>query len=221
MLFGNGNGTFRQGPETQTGAGDKVSFAVADLNGDKIADLVLAGQNQNYAWGIGVSAGNGDGTFQPVVFCPAGGDIDTAYLALGDFNNDGITDVATVGSSGIWLFTGKGGGLFNPGVLVPFQGAGPDNAGYLVAGDLRKDGKLDLVVALPTGFAVLLGNGNGTFQPQQDYANPQEPGTNCGFVVGAIASGGYPAIAANCGDLDYPLLYLGNGAGGFAAPTYV
>jgi hypothetical protein len=221
VLFGNGNGTFSQGPETQTGGGDKSSFAVADLNGDKIADLVLAGQNQNYAWGIGVSMGNGDGTFQPAVFYPAGTDIDIDYLALGDFNNDGITDVATVGSSGIWLFTGKGGGAFNPGVLIPFQGAGPGNAGYLVAGDLRQDGKLDLVVAIPTGFAVLLGNGNGTFQPQQDYANPQDPGTSCGFVVGAIASGGYPAIAANCGNLDYPLLYLGNGAGGFAAPTYV
>src|ERR1700691_4239710 len=219
VLCGNGNGTFRQGPETQTGSGDKFSFAVADLTGGKIADLVLAGQNQNYAGGIAVSLGNGDGTFQPAVFYQAGTDTTTFAIALGDFDGAGIIDAATVGTSGIWLLTGKGGGAFNPGVLVPFNGATGFNS--LAAADLRRDGKFDLLASAPTGFAVLLGNGNGTFQPQQDYANPQEPGTSCGFVVGAIASGGYPAIAANCGDLDYPLLYLGNGAGGFAAPTYV
>jgi hypothetical protein len=32
-----------------------------------------------------------------------------------------MSDVATVGS-GIGPFTGKAGGTFNPGVLIPFQG---------------------------------------------------------------------------------------------------
>jgi hypothetical protein len=131
VLFGNGNGTFRPGPVSQPGMGP-VTFAVADLNGDHKADLVLAGtQNATgggawgITWGIGVSLGNGDGTFQPAVFYQAGTDANTDYVAIGDFNGDGILDVATVGSSGIWLFTGKGGGAFNPGVLIPFEGAAP------------------------------------------------------------------------------------------------
>src|ERR1039458_6800551 len=52
-----------------------VTFAVADQNFDHKADLVLAGtQNATkggawgITWGIGVSLGNGDGTFQPAVF---------------------------------------------------------------------------------------------------------------------------------------------------------
>jgi hypothetical protein len=220
VQFGNGNGTFRQGPKTLTGLGDVLSFGIADLSGNKTVDLVLVGQNQNHAFGIGVSLGNGDGTFQPAVFYPAGTDTYTDYLALGDFNGDGSTDVVTVGNQGIWLFTGKGGGTFNPGVLIPFNGAGPMNANVVAAADFRKDGKLDLVLSTPTGFAVLLGNGNGTFQPQQDFANPQRTGVGCGFVVGSIASGGYPAIVGNCAFVEQVPLYLSNGKGGFSWPIY-
>src|ERR1035438_5383319 len=43
VLFGNGNGTFRQGPTTSLALG----FATADLNGDGKVDLVLAGSLQN------------------------------------------------------------------------------------------------------------------------------------------------------------------------------
>jgi hypothetical protein len=39
VLFGNGNGAFRQGPETQTGMQRAFSFATADLNSDGKADL--------------------------------------------------------------------------------------------------------------------------------------------------------------------------------------
>ena len=172
------------------------------------------------AWGIGVSLGNGVGTFQPAVFYQAGTDANTDFVAIGDFNGDGILDVATVGSSGIWLFTGKGGGAFNPGVLTPFQGAGPTDYTWLKAADFRKNGKLDLVVATPSGFAVLLGNGNGTFQPQQNFTVPHQAETFCSFVAGSLSKDGYPDIVVSCPFQNYVMLYLGNGAGGLSGPTY-
>ena len=46
VLFGNGNGTFRQGPQTQSGMQREFTFAPSDLNGDRNVDLVLPGEAQ-------------------------------------------------------------------------------------------------------------------------------------------------------------------------------
>jgi hypothetical protein len=105
-------------------------------------------------------------------------------------------------------------------VLTPFQGAGPTDYTWLKAADFRKNGKLDLVVATPSGFAVLLGNGNGTFQPQQNFTVPHQAETFCSFVAGSLSKDGYPDIVVSCPFQNYVMLYLGNGAGGLSGPTY-
>ena len=103
-------------------------------------------------------------------------------------------------------------------MLTPFQGAGPTDYTWLKAADFRKNGKLDLVVATPSGFAVLLGNGNGTFQPQQNFTVPHQAETFCSFVAGSLSKDGYPDIVVSCPFQNYVALYLGNGAGGFSGP---
>jgi hypothetical protein len=112
VLFGNGDGTFGPaGADTLT-VNLADSFTATDLNGDGEVDLILAGVSSDppYTSGIAVCMGNGGGTFQPGTFYPvpdrAPGEL--WYLALGDFNGDGIVDVVAAGASGIWLFTGKG-----------------------------------------------------------------------------------------------------------------
>src|ERR1039458_3922682 len=114
-----------------------------------------------------------------------------------------------------------GGGAFNPGVLAASL---PTSNGRLGAADFNADHKLDLVATMPrggpdgsgAGFAVLLGNGNGTFQTPQMFAEPL--GTN-GLAVGPLTKGGHPSIALSSNSEAY--LYFGNGARGFSGPRIV
>lgn len=95
----------------------------------------------------------------------------------------------------------------------------PAVSGKIAAADLNQDGKLDLVVALPhggyngsaAGFAVLLGNGNGTFQTPRLHFQPLFVS---GLAVGHLTGCHSPCIVVSDGSSAY--LYYGNGAGGFA-----
>jgi hypothetical protein len=91
------------------------------------------------------------------------------------------------------------------------------------AGDFNRDGKLDLVVANSDSHAkvhhtvsVLLGNGDGTFQPQVQY------GTGNGAESVAVADfnhdGKLDIVTANLFDNAANVL-LGNGDGTFQAST--
>src|SRR5579863_5042036 len=66
-------------------------------------------------------------------------------LVLGDFNGDGVTDIATADSSSgmVSILPGSGGGFFLP----PRNFAAGAGAHYIVAADFNRDGRLDLAVA--------------------------------------------------------------------------
>ena len=207
-LLGNGNGTFGPGPSSTPGG--QIAYPVAvDLNGDGKIDLVLDALTS-----VEVSFGNGDGTFQTAVAYPAGNDNLLGHLVVRDFNGDGIADVAISGESGIWLFTGKGGGVLNAGVLIPITPSQATAGASLVAADFNGDGRLDLAVAYrpfggETGFMVLFGNGNGTFQTPVFYA-----GTDPSWMVVAdIDSDGRPDLVVSG-----PTIYINNGKGALLGP---
>src|ERR1022692_2191653 len=124
--------------------------------------------------GVGVSVllGNGDGAFQPAVTYAAG--TYTESIAGGAFNGDGNPALAVTnpGSSGIVsVLLGNGDGTFQAAVNYNV-GTYP----YSVAvGDFNGDGKPNLVVTNNTSstadsVSVLLGNGDGTFQPALNSA---------------------------------------------------
>lgn len=64
-LLGNGTGTYRTGPTTQTGLQGIGGMALLDLNGDGVIDLVVSGGASSGLDGIGVCFGNGNALSNP------------------------------------------------------------------------------------------------------------------------------------------------------------
>jgi hypothetical protein len=212
ILLGNGDGTFQPAVSYYAG-GHATSVALGDFNGDGKTDLVvstavLAGNNE----AVAVLLGNGDGTFQAAVYYPAANV--PQFVAVGDFNGDGRRDLAVTGLGGVSILLGDGTGAFAAPV---FYATGDGFAAQVAVGDFDGDGKADLAVAggLATNTAaILLGNGDGTFQAAVSYV------VGAGPVAVAIhdfnRDGKAGLAVAGSGNLS---ILPGNGDGTFQPPV--
>lgn len=141
-----------------------------------------------------------------------------AQIIVADFNGDHIPDLATANnlSNTVSILINNGDGTFRP--HVDFA-TGPAPIG-LAAVDWNKDGKMDLVVvnsgADPAhSISILLGNGDGTFQPHHDIAGA--PNANA-IAVGDFNHDGNPDIATSSNSpVNAVYVTLGNGHGGVLA----
>ena len=165
-----------------SGGNGPNAVAVADVNRDGIPDLVVANwctDSTCVASSVGVLLGKGDGTFQPAVPYGSGG-LYTDSVAVADVNGDGNADivvgtcgfpqvikcVASGGKAGVLL--GNGDGTFQPAVTYTLGGSG---ATSVAVADVNGDGKPDLLVATGSAVGVLLGNGDGTFETVTTYSS--------------------------------------------------
>lgn len=194
----------------------------ADLNGDGSLDIVTANAGiwSDGTWNVSILLGNGDGTFQDQYLLPASGF--PRWVTIGDVNNDGNLDLAITNRAGyyggglagsVWLYLGRGDGTF-AFHSVPYQGTYDSQPMSSDLRDLNHDGKLDLVVAIhgENRVAVLLGNGDGTFQPLQYYGVGVGP--QC-LVIADFNNDHNPDIAVSNWWSNTVSVLLGNGNGTF------
>ncbi len=139
------------------------------------------------------------------------------YICKGDFNNDGITDLAVNNgeTSGISILLGNGDGTFRQPPIQASTDAYPD---AIAAADFNGDHNLDLIVLPLTGdfgsFELLLGNGDGTFQPPREIAFPNS-GTVWYVLTPDLNHDGAPDLVFAADGRDEVIVLLGNGDGTF------
>jgi hypothetical protein len=238
VLLGNGDGTFQPAVTYSTGAYGSVSLAVGDVNGDYKPDLVATNVCQDpdcEAGSVAVLLGNGDGTFQPAANYSSGG-YQADWVEIADINGNGIPDLVVANlcqSGGCYtdgeaaILMGNGDGTFQPAVAYDSGGS----VTYSVAvGDLRGNGILDLVTtsryAPKNTLRVLLGNGDGTFQPASIY--DLDGWQYDAVAVGDVNGDGIPDLVVveecqhirgeACLGTGLVSILLGNGDGTFQAP---
>jgi hypothetical protein len=145
-----------------------MSLSIADFNGDGIRDIAVGDGTSGT---IAIALGNGDGTFTLKGTVSTGGTFSAA--TVGDFNRDGIPDLAILGSV-VQIFNGNGDGTFTASSAAPATVSGGTS---IATADFNGDGIADLVVVSsgPSGpITLLLGNGDETFTISQtlSYSGP-------------------------------------------------
>ncbi|MCC5877578.1 MAG: VCBS repeat-containing protein, partial [Candidatus Sumerlaeia bacterium] len=155
-----------------------------------------------------------DGTFAAAVDYDAGDG--PSSVTTGDFNGNGITDlaVANFNSANVSILLGNGNGTFAAAVNYD-AGDGPSS---LTTGDFNGNGLTDLVIVSSEDelVLVLLGNGDGTFAAPVTYVAGAAPFS---VTTGDFNGDGITDLAvANSSSSDVSVL-LGNGDGTFAAPV--
>jgi hypothetical protein len=176
---------------------------------------------------------------QPVVYDTGG--FFPGSVAIGDLNGDGHPDLVVANEcqsyencngGEVTVLLGNGDGTFQSPVSY---GSGGYTAGSVAIADVNGDGKLDLVVSNYCqsycsggsgmgGVSVLLGNGDGTFQPAVSYSSGGADATS--VAIADLNGDGKPDIVVankcqtptTCNNGVVGVL-LGNGDGTFQSPV--
>jgi hypothetical protein len=209
-------------PVTLPAGVDPHTVTVADFNRDGTPDLAVVNAGPSSAsQSVSVLLGDGRGSFRPAITTSVlnggAGNGNALSVAVGDFNGDGLPDVAlnTAGPAGpaVEVLFGKGDGSFQSNHLILPVGAIPLS---VAAGDFDHNGALDLVTANSNGtVSVLLGNGDGSFRTRTDVTVGGVPRA---IAVGDFNGDGRLDVATAQQLSNTVSVLLGHGDGTFARP---
>lgn len=218
IRLGDGSGTFPN--ETNTAVVDSVSDLVtADFNGDGNLDLAMtktAGYSGQPSFAVKLMLGNGAGGFGTATSFAVGSTPED--IEVGDFNNDGRPDIATVNfdnTNSVSILINNGAGGFNAASQI--------TVGAMVSGsritsaDFNRDCNTDLAITRNGFVSVLFGNGAGGFSAPSDTALTNSPTSlaagdfnldrKVDLAVGRLSAAGGNGF----------LILPGNGSGGFGS----
>ena len=236
VLLGNGDGTFTRGAVDTSGSLHYSRWvAVGDFDGDGKLDLAFGdgtGVDDTGTQELTIMLGNGDGTFRLSAHYhspgPTAADaFHPEHVIVADLNRDGKLDVIVCDyAANIDVFINNGNGTFKPAVFYVTGGPPLNAEGYprsVCIADMNGDGNVDLVVnnlgigpggadftkfgAQPGSVAVLLGNGDSTFQAPIQYTPFYYPGCT---VVADFNGDGLPDVAVTGVSKDHAVAVMLN-----------
>ena len=177
-------------------------------HGISLADVDLDGTKDLFISGFSVARGIGGGAFAPpraYGAAPSGG----APSILGDFDADGILDVAHASDSGvIFLSAGEGAGAFTAMEFLP---SGADSIDGVALGDFNGDGIADMAVG-GSPF-VWYGREGKKFERGDPLPDPRgAAGKTLGLVAADLNRDGFTDLLSASPE-GYILAYLGGEEG--------
>lgn len=179
--------------------GGKVSFLDTSNGSSVLATAALEPRLPALSWVIPQSPATG---------------AEPSFIAVGDFNGDGIPDLAVANqtSNTLTILLGNGDGTFKTANANLPNG---NNPSFVAVGDFDGDGKADLAVANANGnnLSILLGKGDGTFNLSS--SNPPTGSFPHSIAVGDFNGDGIQDLAVVNLYGNTLTILLGNGDGTF------
>lgn len=225
-FFLSGFGTQFAAPKPVAVRAGGILTAVGDFNGDGHLDAVVQTRSSEMGHpfiSLSILLGDGRGAFAQTA------EIATPLLnnlATGDFDGDGILDIAAFGSvtvndnglgdylsPAVWLLKGDGRGGFSAGAPAITDLFGWP--AFIVAADFDRDGKLDLVLSTDGWHCgtvdLFRGNGRGGFGPREGIV-----ASGPLLFSGDLNGDGIPDLMTGCSYMTGPeintSLAMGNGS---------